>query len=88
MGWKGLGFWKTGLDNKSGAHTHLMNRLLTLGLDPSEIELPVGDFPTEFSPMPALKWNLGTDSFFINWISEGLKVSPGKAMLREHPHLN
>jgi hypothetical protein len=55
-----------------------MNRLLHLGLDPSEIDVPEVEFPTEFSPMPASKWGLHGDPFFVNWISEGLKVSPGK----------
>lgn len=78
-----MGHWRTGLDNKTGAHTHLMNRLLKLGFDPSEIEVPTfSEWPKECSPMPAGYYSVHDDSFFVDWISEGLRVSPGKIAMR------
>jgi hypothetical protein len=56
-----------------------MNRLISLGLDPSEVEaLSLREWPDECSPMPAGEYKLYHDSFFVEWISEGVKVCPGK----------
>jgi hypothetical protein len=78
-GWKGLGPWKTGLDYTSAGHMHLMKRLLSLGFDPSEIEVPTSsEWPKECSPIPEGYYDVHDDAFFIDWISEGVKVSPGK----------
>lgn len=56
-----------------------MNKLLSLGFDPSEIEVPtVLDWPKECSPIPEGYYDVHDDAFFIDWISEGVKVSPGK----------
>ncbi|KAH6724452.1 hypothetical protein BKA61DRAFT_649362 [Leptodontidium sp. MPI-SDFR-AT-0119] len=76
--WKGTGPWRTGLDNHSGAHNQLLNRLLALGFDPSEVEPPsLYSWPKECSPMPSGEWNLGHDPFFIDWIAQGVKALPG-----------
>ena len=76
--WKGLGKWKTGLNNHQGGHTHLINKILTLGFNPSEVEAPFSDWPRECSPIPAGYTNLDDDRFFVDWIAEGVKVLPGK----------
>jgi hypothetical protein len=76
--WKGLGGWRTGCDYHSAAHTHLINELISLGLDPSEVEaLSLLDWPDECSPMPAGEYKLYDDSFFVEWMSKGVKVCPG-----------
>jgi hypothetical protein len=77
--WKGLGGWRTGYGYHSAAHTHLMNKLISLGLDPSEVEaLSLQDWPKECSPMPDGEYKLYDDLFFVEWMSEGVKVCPGK----------
>ncbi|KAE9370181.1 ankyrin [Stipitochalara longipes BDJ] len=51
-GWKGLGRWKTGLGDRTAAHTNLLKQLLRLGFDPSESPTFV-EWPKEISPMPS-----------------------------------
>jgi hypothetical protein len=55
-----------------------MNRLLTLGFDPSEVEAPFSNLPQECSPILSGYKDLDYDVFFVNWIAEGVKVFPGK----------
>lgn len=56
-----------------------MSKLISLGLDPSEVEaLSIADWPHECSPMPIAKYQLQDDSFFVEWMSEGVKICPGK----------
>jgi len=78
VGWKGLGKWKTGQNNERGGHTHLLNKILSLGFDPSEVEPPFSERPCECSPIPAGYMNLDGDGFFVDWIAEGVKVFPGR----------
>ena len=79
---KGLGHWKTGLGDRIAAHTDLLKRLLKLGFDLSEIEaLTLKEWPDEISPIPEGYYDVNDDSFFIDSISEGLKVSPGKSII-------
>jgi hypothetical protein len=79
-GWKGLGTWNTGLGGRTAAHTNLLRHLVKLGLDPSETPT-LEEWPEEISPIPEGYYDMDDDSFFIDWISEGLKVSPGKSMI-------
>lgn len=61
-----------------------MSKLIGLGLDPSEVEaLSIVDWPQECSPMPIYKdqpGELRDDSFFVEWMAEGVKVCPGKTL--------
>jgi len=53
--------------------------MLSLGFDPSEIEV---DLPRECSPIPEGYYDIDDDAFFVDWIAEGVKVSPGKTNKR------
>jgi hypothetical protein len=56
-----------------------MNKLISLGLNPSEVEaLSLQDWPKECSPMPDGEYKLYDDLFFVEWMSECVKVCPGK----------
>jgi hypothetical protein len=56
-----------------------MGKLINIGLDPSEVEaLSISEWPQECSPLPIAEYQLRDDSFFVEWMSEGVKVCPGK----------
>lgn len=64
-----------------------MNRILSLGFDPSEIEVPTfRDWSKECSPIPEGYYDVHDDDFFVDWIAEGVKVSPGKTNKRPKLH--
>ena len=68
-----------GLGERTAAHTNLLKRLVKLGFDPSEIAaFTLEEWPDEISPMPTWHYDVDDDSFFVDWISEGLKFSPGR----------
>jgi hypothetical protein len=57
-----------------------MQRIIGLGFDPSDVEaLSLQDWPKECSPMPAGEYELHDDSYFIEWMSEGVKICPGNS---------
>jgi len=73
--WNGFGNWRTGLDDTSAAHRHLLSTILRLGFDPSEIDaLSLEQWPEEHSPKLEGRYQ---DPFFIEWMSELVRVLPG-----------
>jgi hypothetical protein len=54
--------------------------LVKLGLDASETPI-LEEWPEEISPIAEGYYDMDDDSFFIDWISEDLKVSPGKPII-------
>jgi hypothetical protein len=56
-----------------------MHRIISLGFDPSNVEvLSLQELPKECSPMPAGEYKLHDDSYFVEWMAEGVRVCPGR----------
>jgi hypothetical protein len=55
-----------------------MQKIISLGFDPSDVEaLSLQDWPKECSPMPSGGNTLYDDPYFVEWMSEGVKICPG-----------
>jgi hypothetical protein len=55
-----------------------MQKIISLGFNPSDVEaLSLQDLPQECSPMPSGDNTLYDDSYFVEWMSEGVKICHG-----------